>query len=125
MNFDKLGEGTYILKLELYDGEGRLVDSGYSVHSSGYELPYRELVKCKTNIETTLSGNALLLKNNGKFAAVGLTVECDITDDFMFSDGAMLLLPAESRTVEITSSSGTCEIGNLYISALGVPYSKI
>jgi len=123
LRFDKLADGPMFLCYMLFDEEDRELERGYSIHTLN-RVPYQALLnqpECK--IETKLLGNTLYLTNTGSAVVSGLTVECDNNNTIYFSDGCMLILPGETRTVTLEYSGEQC--GNLYISGFGVPYQKL
>jgi len=123
MTFTDLPNGVFFLRQTLFDAEGTAVETGYSIHSTA-DVPYAELLEqAVCDMKVDFSGNILTLRNLGPAVASGLTIECDNDKIAFFSDGCMMLLPGETKTITVEFPDGN--IGPLYLSGFGVPYQKI
>jgi len=121
--FENLPQGVFFLCQQLYDKQGNMMDSGYSIHTTRQDLPYAqlwELPECK--IQTVLEGKCLKLKNLGEIVVSGLTVESANDNNVLFSDGCILLLPGEEKEIWLEYENQTP--GELFLSGFGVPYHK-
>ncbi len=123
VEFKSLPDGVFFVRQILFDGENNEADRGYSIHSTA-SVPYKELLsqpQCK--IDARLMGNTLKLKNCGEYVVSGLTAECDLNHNILFSKGCIMLLPDEETEIEISNPHST--VGKLHISGFGVPWQEI
>lgn len=122
VEMENLPDGNFFLRQTLFAENGDVITQGYSIHSTK-DIPYEELLTQPVcPIQATLSGDTLTLKNLGSVVASGVTVECDLDHYVRFSDGCVMLLPGEEKTLKLTNST---DFETLYISGFGVPYSKL
>ena len=120
---NELPDGVFFLKYTLSDSHGNFIEAGYSIHSTR-DIPYEQLLtqpECKLDI--SLEENTLTIKNCGNTVASGVTLECKNDEDVFFSDGCMLILPGEEKTVSVDFQNETKPA--LFISGFGVKYREI
>ena len=122
VEFNNLPDGVFFIRQTLTDEGGKVLDQGYSIHSTK-DVPYRDLLdQPECAIKAELCGDVLRIKNAGNVVASAVTVECDLESHVIFSDGCMMLLPGEEREIKLTYST---EFNSLYICGFGVPHQKL
>ncbi len=120
---DELPDGVFFLKYTLSDANGKMLESGYNIHSTS-DIPYEQLLTQPVcDLEIKLKGEDVILKNRGNVVASGVTLECKNDENVMFSDGCLLILPGEEKTVKADFPDGTKP--TMMISGFGVPYRVI
>lgn len=121
--FVNLPDGLFFLRLTLRDACGRILEQGYSIHSTK-ERPYEPLLRQPVcPISAVLGDGILKIKNEGMVIVSALTVECGNDDSVLFSDGCLMLLPGEEAEIGVEFAGGVQV--PLYISGFGVPYQEL
>lgn len=120
-SFSNLPEGLIFIRYVLKDVCNSEIETGYVIHSTD-NIPYKRLIEQKEcTISTEFKNNTLYITNSGDTVASGVCVECDNDRNVFFSDGCLLLLPGETKTISITGEDFT----RLFISGFGITYSEI
>ncbi|MBE6551521.1 MAG: hypothetical protein E7665_05225 [Ruminococcaceae bacterium] len=122
-NKHELPDGVFFLRYTLYDFHGKALETGYNIHST-MDIPYEQLLtqqECELIVE--LNDNDIIIRNCGNTVASGVTLECENKENVMFSDGCMLILPGEVKTVKAEFQQGRKP--TLMISGFGVPYRRL
>ena len=123
VSFDNLPEGVFFVRHNLYDEDGILIETGYSIHSTE-DIPFAKLInQQECHIEVSINREEIILRNKGNCVASAITVECDLKHNILFDDGCIMLLPDEERKIKMINPSP--DLGDLYISGFGVPWQKL
>ena len=117
-----LPDGVFFMRQKLVDGNGTVIDKGYSVHSTK-DIPYRDLLlQGAVDLDSKIEKDSVILTNNGNEVISALTISTDNYDNAYFDDGCIMLLPGESISVNMTVLGDT---PTLYCSGFGVPFTRI
>ena len=122
ISVNNLPVGVFFMRQKLVDGNGAVIDKGYSVHSTD-DIPYRNLLlQGDVGLDYKINSDSIILTNNGDEVISALTISTDNRDNVYFDDGCIMLLPGESISVNMTVLG---ESPTLYCSGFGVPFRKI
>ena len=122
ISVSNLPDSVFFMRQKLVDGNGTVIDKGYSVHSTK-DIPYRDLLlQGAVGLDSKIGRDSVILTNNGNEVISALTISTDNGDNAYFDDGCIMLLPGESISVNMTVIG---EPPTLYYSGFGVPFTRI